>query len=80
MKDDLSLEEYDALSRAEKFTYWRLLADEDEGMPSRPSMREPQAYFDEDKTPPVPGPGPYRTMYIPLGSPIPEWREGSATT
>jgi hypothetical protein len=71
--DTSSIEQFNALSRAEKLTYWRLLADQDEGMPSRPSRREAQAYLDEGKTPPVPGPGPYRTMYTSMGSPIAEW-------
>jgi len=64
----LSVEEFDALSRAEMLTYARQLDDEYMGMPSLPSEKELQAYRDEGKTPPDPGPGPFRVRRSALHS------------
>lgn len=60
--ESLTDEQFDALSRAERFTYMRLVDDELCGTSSRPTQVEIDAYLKESKTPPEPGPGPFRKL------------------
>ncbi|MFD3507621.1 hypothetical protein [Nocardia sp. NPDC058666] len=75
----LSVEEFDALSRAEKFTAMRLEDDHDFGMPSVPSQKEIDAYLAEGKTPPEPGPGPFRARLSSLQTDISSHVEDGAS-